>query len=40
MLDQDEHMMEDLSTYAWLVGFADNILDEEEEARQRVKERR
>lgn len=32
MLDQDEQLMADLGTYAWLVGFARNILAEEAEA--------
>lgn len=32
MLDQDEHLMRDLSTYGWLVGFARNIIKEEKKA--------
>lgn len=30
MLDQDDHLMADLATYSWIVGFANAILDKEE----------
>lgn len=32
-LDQDLLLQEDLKTYGWLVGFAENILDEEEKGK-------
>lgn len=37
MLDQDEQLMSDISTYSWLVGFAENILDQEEAITDAVK---
>jgi hypothetical protein len=40
MLDQDEHMMDDLSTYGWLVSFAENILDQEAEVLNKAKGQR
>lgn len=39
MLDQDASMMDDLSTYGWVVSFAENILDEEEAAKKKMRGR-
>lgn len=37
MLDQDDHLMTDLGTYGWLVGFANNILDRDEAVQDALK---
>jgi hypothetical protein len=38
MLDQDEHLMTDLRTYGWLVGFAQNIYDKDAAIKAAIKD--